>query len=385
MTRWSSLPPLCFLLFGCALHLDAKLVTGLFGRADLMWTALLTASLLSVYLANQQMTQWLTLMVGFTTLGVSSAILGICSSNGLAMPILSPFALSWICLLLLSISLAAMVGGRASLETARNSAWRVSAMTMFMAFVVPLTYAHAASVQERERFVEALKAQRYQLARSQSQIALAVEPNAFVLETPIHTIVEELDKQIQQLERFVQQRLPANPNSAQIGQRAIALMHLDRNQAALDLLGPIASPNVPIALDYCGLCTQRLEMWTESATYYEQARDHWKSQPASPQRSQALVSAYRGIAFAERKLDHANAATEAYLNALALAPSAEIHFLLARHYEEQQMTSQARDHVEKAMQLAPDEFGQQGQDLLDKMALTHFGCLQLGRQPSTSP
>jgi tetratricopeptide (TPR) repeat protein len=87
------------------------------------------------------------------------------------------------------------------------------------------------------------------------------------------------------------------------------------------------------------------------------------------------VQATTGIAYCERKLGRYAEAEAAYLERLALSPTAETHFLLASFYEDAQQTSNARTHARLAMALAPERYRQPGKKLIDKLDTLHFGCL----------
>jgi len=60
---------------------------------------------------------------------------------------------------------------------------------------------------------------------------------------------------------------------------------------------------------------------------------------------------------------------------LTLAPDADSHFLLAQFYEDTQQTASARRHAQRAVALAPERYQERAEQLLNKLATFHFGCL----------
>lgn len=254
-----------------------------------------------------------------------------------------------------------------------------------LAFVVTGSYAHSVSNSAMVELEETLQANRLVRAQQRAQVVAAISPWTELLETPLMDVMVALNENIANLRKFVDEnstsakRFPASP------QLAMALMQLEENEAALKILTPLANSGAaPVALDYCGLCEQRLGNWEASLAWYEKSRVYWAQQPENQRQKQALLSAYKGIGFAHRRLDHPESATAAYQQALAIAPVAEVHFLMGRHYEEMQQTKLARLHLLKAQKLDPTGLGIQCQTLLDKMAISHFGCLQLKRDGASS-
>jgi hypothetical protein len=59
---------------------------------------------------------------------------------------------------------------------------------------------------------------------------------------------------------------------------------------------------------------------------------------------------------------------------LALAPTAESHFLLAQFYEDTQQAMKAEAHARQAMILDRRRYLAEGQNLIDKLITLHFGC-----------
>lgn len=89
-----------------------------------------------------------------------------------------------------------------------------------------------------------------------------------------------------------------------------------------------------------------------------------------------MLSARKGIAFALRRPDQPAAAEQIDLTALKNVPFAELHFLLAQFYEDQQQTSLAAEHARRAATLSPATYRSPAQELIDRMSHAHIGCLQ---------
>ncbi|MCA8998962.1 MAG: hypothetical protein KDA80_18325 [Planctomycetaceae bacterium] len=380
MIFWRLLPVAILCLIGMILQWHPELMQTIFGRADLMWVSLGAAMLLGMHLVVRSSGRGLQILISVATIVCATLILAALS---MAFPFVSVEAPLTIATAVFAV-LAALLTVPAALAEGKSESsdnpiglqeLALLACLSLLAFIAPLCYAHSAAAQEREKLVEALQSQRYQRARIFTQISLATTPDARVLGVSIEDLTDELDRQIRHLQDFLRES-PKQPGAvAQIGERAIALMQLDRNDEALRLLLPAAQGGVPIAWDYCGLCYQRLGDWRRSLEFYEMSQQFWDGQQPSPQRTNAMQSAFRGIAFAHRNLEHASAAEAAYRVALELRPTAELHLLLARLYEEQQQSSLAIQHARHAAKLAPTEYGDQSQEIINQVKFSHFGCL----------
>lgn len=249
---------------------------------------------------------------------------------------------------------------------------------LMQAILIPAAYADSVSRELQEQLGEALASQRFAHSLHLARTLQVIAPRAELHDLSLAELSRELDSRVQELEATLARPRTTSTTPREAGQIAVILIQLERNRDALDLLqGLLPWPETaPIALDYCGLCCQRLGRWQESRDWYEKSRQTWEHMPTREQRTQAIVSAYLGIAFAERQMDHPANAKKAYTSALKMRPSAEIHFLLARLHEQQEQTASARYHLEQALAIAPGQFQGEARELLHKMSLTHFGCLQ---------
>ncbi|WP_437191575.1 tetratricopeptide repeat protein [Planctomicrobium sp. SH527] len=255
----------------------------------------------------------------------------------------------------------------------------ITVLTMIGILAIPFLYSDSLRRSTEEALAESLSSQRYYKSLQEAELLSTLAPSAKVLEIPVARLKTELAQQVTMLETSLSAGLSSTPRSvAHAGQQVTALMQLDRNQEALKLLKEISSQEAapPQVLDFSGLCCQRLSRWEESRDWYRQSRQFWATQPESSMQRQALISAYKGIAFAERQLENSSAAEQAYLSVLKLEPNADIHFLLARLYDQQERTTEAREHATLAMTLNPARYGQEAQSLLRRASLSHFGCSQ---------
>lgn len=161
----------------------------------------------------------------------------------------------------------------------------------------------------------------------------------------------------------------------------MALMQLDRNSEALELLEPLTQgPNFqPISLDYQGLCWQRMECFRESLDAYQQAVQYWQTQPPTPRQRESLASAWKGVGFAARRLHERRVQVNAYQQLVEVAPSAANHLLLAQCYREHQQTRLASEHASIAEALDPS-VQPQSQSMRSSMSTDHFGCWLVPRR-----
>ena len=157
-------------------------------------------------------------------------------------------------------------------------------------------------------------------------------------------------------------------------------LHLDQHEDAIELIQPLLnSSQAALAWDTYGLILQREEKWEESLDAYSIALKLWQNKAENPQALAGQTSAYRGIALAEKKIGKTAQAEVAYQKLITLAPTAENHFLLARFYEEKQRSELAMKHAQQAAALAPGQFKEPAQKLIEMMKSSHFGCFRIYR------
>jgi tetratricopeptide (TPR) repeat protein len=205
-------------------------------------------------------------------------------------------------------------------------------------------------------------------------------PSLTAANTDLATLESNLHDEKARLEAEVQHPMPRNLTLAMVGRRITALVQLDRNHEALGWIRPMMSGHNfhPISLDFYGLCQQRLEQPAESMRGYERSREHWERQPDSPAKNNAMISAYKGIAFAARQLGNRRLEEQAYQTLVQLAPTAENHFLLATSYKEHQKTSLAAENAQLAAELDP-QYAEQARSMLNQLSRDHFSCFLVPR------
>jgi tetratricopeptide (TPR) repeat protein len=166
-------------------------------------------------------------------------------------------------------------------------------------------------------------------------------------------------------------------------QRARTLAMLGRSEAALAVLDLMTDPVAEAEADNLrGTIYENRGQWEAGLAAYAQARDAWDAQPHSAGRTAGLLQAATGMAYCLRKAGRYAEAEATYHQVLALAPTADTHFLLAQFYEDAQQADQARQHARQAMALDPRSYQQLGNKLINKLVVHQFGCLGVFRGES---
>ena len=248
------------------------------------------------------------------------------------------------------------------------------------AIATPATYAHSVAESLEKGLAESLGGKRITLAWKQCSQLRRLDPTATVAATDLATLESALNDEKARLEQEVRRPMPRNMNMAMIGHRITSLVQLDRNHEALGWIRPMMSGRNfhPISLDYYGLCQQRLDKPVESMRGYERSLKHWERQTDSPAKNNALISAYKGIAFAARQLGDRKLEEEPYQSLVELNPTAEHHFLLATCFKEHQKTSLAAENAQLAVQLDP-LYADQAESMLSQLSRDHFSCFLVPR------
>ena len=246
--------------------------------------------------------------------------------------------------------------------------------------VVPAAYADAVATNLRTELQDSLNGQRLALAKRQADQLRQLKPHWKVHQTSIQRLQRELQQAVEQLHFEAADPLPNSAPLPLVGRRITVLVQLGRYREALQLAKPLTVGEHfhPIALDYCGLCYQRLEQPKKSLLAYRRAIDYWDAQPASDAQRRGLASALKGVAFAARRLEKRRLEEQSYRRLVDIAPSAESHFLLAQCYREHQKASLAAAHAGTAIELDP-AYQQQAAGILSSLSRDHFGCLQVPR------
>lgn len=262
-----------------------------------------------------------------------------------------------------------------------ENGWIRFAMLVALATLVPAAYADAVADGIRIDLERSLETRRFALANRQSEQFAQLNPGGIIHQKSVRKVQQELKNIVIKLQAEAGQPLSADASVSVLGQRITVLMHLDRNEEALQLLEPLTRGDrfQPVSLDYKGLCFQRLNRMSQSLEAYQAAVAYWESQPASQSKRSGLGSAWKGIGFAARRLDQRALEEQAYRTLVEIDPTAESHLLLAQCYREHQKTRLAAEHSTMAMQLDP-AMQSQSESILSSMSMDHFGCLQVPRR-----
>lgn len=239
----------------------------------------------------------------------------------------------------------------------------------------PATYVSARCRHDLAKFGELLGQSRVGEAHALADGLLVLDPALQWNGQPLPEVAAQIEQVVQELEARVATPLRAYATTAERVERARTLAMLGRGDEALEILAPVNDPGwtAPVELLRGTIHEKRAE-WEEGLIAYRAARKAWKDRPPSPTRDAGVVQAATGVAYCLRKSGRYAEAEVAYLELLAISPTADTHFLLAQFYEDAQQAAKARDHARRAIQLAPERYGHDGAKLIQKLALNQFGC-----------
>jgi tetratricopeptide (TPR) repeat protein len=240
---------------------------------------------------------------------------------------------------------------------------------------VPQLYIRARCDHDANRAAELARQSRFGEASQLLHQILALRPRATWDGGPVAPASTAIDQVVRQIDNRVATPLSDEAADEDRIDRAQNLAMLGRTGAALAILA--SSPTLtdsPSACNLRGTIHETQDQWRAAREWYAKAQAAWQTLDDSVERTAGLVRAITGIAYCERKLGRLREAETAWLELLALSPSADSHFLVAQFYEDTQQATQARVHARQAMALAPDRYQVQGRRLLDKLVTSHFGC-----------
>lgn len=150
---------------------------------------------------------------------------------------------------------------------------------------------------------------------------------------------------------------------------------LGRTDDALGVLAvDTALQKHPEACNLRGTIYEARGAWRQSLDWYGRAKAAWQMEATSKNRDRGLTLAAKGVAYSQRRLGNYREAEAAYLELLAIAPTADTHFLLAQFYEDAQRAARAQHHAREAAKLDPAHYARPARDLIDKLVTLHFGC-----------
>lgn len=242
---------------------------------------------------------------------------------------------------------------------------------------LPQLYIHARCTHDVKLAVQLSRDSRYGEAHTLLQRVLALRPNAQWNGSSVADAARNIDDIVRRLEQRVAPPLAENPTADECLERAELLAILGRTADALAVLDSPVLSDSPQADNLRGIIHETLGQWSIARDSYARGRAAMQSQPDSAARLPAIQESTRGIAFCERKLGRLHQAEAAWQQLLSLAPTAEMHMLLAQFYDDTQQTTKAQFHAQQAAQLAPrnSPIPRQARQLQNKLLTSHFGCL----------
>ncbi|WP_417375346.1 tetratricopeptide repeat protein [Gimesia maris] len=293
--------------------------------------------------------------------------------------ILRPVLAFWLMMTLCLIEGQISKRGKTS-ESSSKQGFLIWGLALMTAVLVPAIYIQSRVNEIVTTVEESLGSGRLGDARRLTREVCVLAPWQKIGDLPAGDLARDLDRSCYEIERNIgfMQLEPVGSEEAAY-QQARLLTILGKGEAALRLLAPWKDQKTvsPLTCQLLGNIYQQQEQWGESERWYQKSLNAWERLPHSEQQQVGIVSAWKGIAFAERKRGNYEKAESAYLSALSLAPTADQHYLLAQFYEDTQQTSKAREHALQAMALNADRYGKSGQKLITSLQQQHFGCLNV--------
>jgi tetratricopeptide (TPR) repeat protein len=257
----------------------------------------------------------------------------------------------------------------------RYRGWPSFLLAGLVLVALPTTYVAARRQHDERRLGELLEQSRFAEAQALASALKNLGPTSnwrgrhhVSVWFELQTVVARLEAQAQSLQQ------DARPQAKL--ERARVLAMLDRTEAALDLLDEVRDPAASAEVaNLRGTILEARRQWQPGLAAYQEARRAAEASPLGPTRDAGLLRAVTGIAYCQRKSGDYDAAAASYHERLELAPTAESHFLLAQFYDDSQDAAKARVHARQAMALAPERYRSDGERILRKLAVFHFGCL----------
>lgn len=239
----------------------------------------------------------------------------------------------------------------------------------------PLLYVEARCRSDAGRLASLIEQSRLGDAAALARGMLLLKPEQEFDERPLRRVAAGLDSSVRQLEASVAVPLAKDATDEQRVERARELAMLGREDEALAVLDQLERPNASVeALNLRGTIHETREEWELAGASFARSRAVAAALPESPEQQAGLADAIRGDAYAKRRLGRNAEAEAAYLEMLAVAPTADTHFLLAQFYEDTQQSAEARRHARAAMALAPGRYDAAAETLIDRLMTVHFGC-----------
>ena len=242
--------------------------------------------------------------------------------------------------------------------------------------IPPATFVDARCRHDLALLGELVDQSRVGEARALAGGLAALDPGKEWRGHPVSEVAADLDRAAGDLERRVAAPLRETATTRDRIDRGTALAMLGRTGGALDALRTVEDPRATaVVWNLRGTIHEARGEWDEGLAAYQSGRAAWEARPAGPARDAGVLRAATGAAYCLRKAGRYSEAGDAYRELLALAPTADSHFLLARFYDDAQQAGPAREHARRAMELAPDRYAEAGERLVARLAVYQFGCL----------
>ena len=269
-----------------------------------------------------------------------------------------------------SITQRRRVAGQPAIRSPLFPVW-----SLCVAIAAPALFVEAHIERDARRLVELVEQSRLGPAAELAHTLHLLDPQRPIDGYPLAAVANELQRRVAELQERVSLPLAADAAPAERLSRAREFAALGRDAEALETLTALGNGLLAAeALNLRGVLYEDQQRWESGLAAYQQARDLAGRHSEPDERTRLLAEAARGIAYCERKQGRNRAAEAAYLELLALSPTAESHFLLAQFYEDTQQTGRAREHADRAAALAPAQFAEPVRTLKNRLSTTHFGC-----------
>lgn len=280
----------------------------------------------------------------------------------------------------LSVILAAAILAARSIglqqRVDRFNAIALASVGMVVLFLVPWTYVGARCRHDVAKLNEYREQSRFGEANVLAHGLLVLDAGLKSRGRPMPEVSADMGRIVRDLEARVKPGLGFQANTGARLERATQLAMLDRTDEAIRTMQSVRDPEAaPFALNLLGTIHETRGEWDPALDAYQRARLEWEAQPPSPRRSHELLRSITGTAYCQRKKGNYVEAEASYRQLLTLSETAESHYLLAQFYEDTQQAEKARLHARRAMKLAPDRYQRDGERLINKLAVHHFGCL----------
>lgn len=279
-----------------------------------------------------------------------------------------------------SLLLAPLIGRQN--EESRQNGVRLRAVSVglgiVLLFLPPAIYVRARCRHDSSKLGELLQQSRLGEAQTLAQALLVLDPRGQWKERPLSEVAMEIDRTVRQIESRTLRPLPFHATPNERLDRARHLAMLGRTDLSIEMLQSIHDPGLAPEVDnLLGAVYENMRVWEIALGSYRHAQAACAERPPSPARDAEETRALTGVAYCQRKLGHYAEAEASYHQMLAMSPTADSHFLLAQFYDDSQQAEKARTHARAAMALSPAHYQAKGEKLVRRLAVFHFGCLQV--------